>query len=151
MDFLKRTITIAIASVSPFIMLLCFGEKQSLSQYYTTDAHAIFILTNVLTAYFFLSLPEWKYSGVCLTLLTAFSVEHYQDFHNIIAIIFFVTAFIALYRAKRFIWYSWIYVACLSLLFISILWAEIAGILVLCAYHFHILIYKEILESNRAI
>ena len=41
------------------------------------------------TAYFFYLLPNWKVSGVLLFLLTAFPVNYFGQFHNILAVVFF--------------------------------------------------------------
>jgi hypothetical protein len=108
----------------------------------------LFILANVITSYFFFTIKEWRFPSYFLVLLTAFSIQSFPMTHNILAVLFFIAAGYSFYHIKRLKWYFVAYVSCLPLLSYSLLHAEIGGILVLCTYHAHILIYKQILMKS---
>ena len=148
MGFFVRLSAILIAAFTPFILITCFEQQESLSQYWATSGQPLFIITNVITAYFFFTIKEWRIPSYLLVSLTAFSVESFVITHNILAILFFAAGAYSLYQIKRLKWYFVAYVLCLPLLSYGLLHAEIGGILVLCAYHAHILIYKQILMKS---
>ena len=137
MGFFVRLAAILTAALTPFILILCFGQQNSLSQY-----------ANVITSYFFFTIKEWRTPSYFLVLVTAFSVQSFPMAHNILAILFFAAAGYSFYHVRRFKWYFVAFILCLPLLSYSLLHAEIGGILVLCAYHAHILIYKQILMKS---
>tara|TARA_R100001126_G_scaffold97101_1_gene70125 strand:+ start:192 stop:644 length:453 start_codon:yes stop_codon:yes gene_type:complete len=148
MGFFVRLAAILTAALTPFILMICFGQQNSLSQYWATKGQPLFITANIVTSYFFFTIKEWRSPSYILVLLTAFSVELFPLIHNILAISFFVAATYSLYQVKRFKWYLISFILCLPLLSYSILHAEIGGILVLSAYHAHVLIYKQILTKS---
>ncbi len=148
MGFFVRLAAILTAALTPFILITWFDQQESLSQYWATTGQPLFIIANVITAYFFFTIKEWRIPSYLLVSLTAFSVESFVVTHNILAILFFAAAGYSLYQIKRLKWYFVAYVLCLPLLSYSLLHAEIGGILVLCAYHAHILIYKQILMKS---
>jgi len=143
-----RLAAIGFAAITPFILMSFFGLKPSLSTYWNTDGQLLFIFTNIITSYFFFTIDEWRIPACLLVLVTVFSVDIFPDIHNIIAILFFASAAYSLFYIKRFKWYFIAFILCLPLLSYSLLHAEIGGILVLCAYHAHILIYKQILMKS---
>ena len=148
MGFFVRLAAILIAALTPFILIICFGQQNSLSQYWETSGQPLFITANVITSYFFFTIKEWRTPSYFLVLVTAFSVQSFPMAHNILAISFFAAAAYSLYQVKRFKWYFVTFILCLPLLSYSLLHAEIGGILVLCAYHAHILVYKQILMKS---
>jgi len=86
-----------------------------------------------------------------LLLLTAFSVPDHFWLHNIFAILFFVTCLVPLYIAKRFKYYLYIYlISVLFWVFNSFFWMETWGILTLCSYHLHLMLYKVHLLSRHS-
>lgn len=148
MGFFVRLAAILTAALTPFILITCFGQQNSLSQYWETSGQPLFIFANIITSYFFFTIKEWRMSSYLLVLLTAFSVQSFPMTHNILAILFFAAAGYSFYYIKRFKWYFVAFISCLPLLSYSLLHAEIGGILVLCTYHAHILIYKQILMKS---
>jgi len=148
LGFFVRLSAILIAALTPFILISCFEQQESISQYWATPGQPLFIIANVITSYFFFTIKEWRIPSYLLVSLTAFSVESFIVTHNILAILFFASAAHSLYQIKRLKWYFVAYVLCLPLLSYGLLHAEIGGILVLCAYHAHILIYKQILMKS---
>lgn len=145
---LIRLAAIGFAAITPFMLILFFGLESSLSTYWLTAGQPLFILANVITSYFFFTIKEWRMPSYLLVLLTAFSVQSFPMTHNILAVLFFIAAGYSFYHIKRLKWYFILFVSCLPLLSYSLLHAEIGGILVLCAYHAHILIYKQILMKS---
>ena len=148
MGFFVRLAAILTAALTPFILIICFGQQNSLSQYWETSGQPLFITANVITSYFFFTIKEWRTPSYFLVLVTAFSVQSFPMVHNILAILFFAAAGYSFYHVRRFKWYFVAFILCLPLLSYSLLHAEIGGILVLCAYHAHILIYKQILMKS---
>lgn len=148
MGFFVRLAAILTAALTPFILILCFGQQNSLSTYWLTAGQPLFIFANIITSYFFFTIKEWRLPAYLLVLVTAFSVQSFPMTHNILAVLFFIAAGYSFYHIKRFKWYFVAFILCLPLLSYSLLHAELGGILVLCAYHAHILIYKQILMKS---
>lgn len=149
-DFFRRLFVIVIAILQPFIIYFYCGELSSISQVWETNLQFLFIITNALVSYFFFELDEWKIPSSFLLLLTAFSVIDHFWLHNIFAILFFISCLIPLYLTKRLKFYLPIY-------FLSVLlwitngffWMETWGILTLCSYHLHLIIYRYLLLRKR--
>lgn len=141
-EFLVKLIVIIISFVYPFILLSVEGELGSISQYWNTPLQPLFITANVITAYFFFSLENWKLPSYFLVLLTAFSVQLYPITHDIIAVGFFVSCLLPLFRSRRFKFYCYFYLLSIVVgLIWGLLWLEIWGMFILCLYHSHTLIY----------
>jgi hypothetical protein len=150
-DFIRRLFVIVLAILQPFIIYFYCGELTSISQSWETDLQFLFILTNALVSYFFFELDEWKIPAMFLLLLTSFSVPDHFWIHNIFAILFFVTCLVPLYLTKRFKFYLPIYlISILFLVFNSFFWMEVWGILTLCSYHLHLMLYKVCLLSRHS-
>lgn len=141
-EFLVKFLVILISAIYPFILISIEGELVSISQYWNTSLQPLFIVANVMTAYFFFSIENWKIPSFFLVMLTAFSVKLYPISHDIIATLFFVSCLIPLFRSKRFRFYAYLYFISIPIgLLYGLLWLEIWGILVLCSYHLHSLIH----------
>lgn len=89
-------------------------------------------------------------------LLTAFSVEFYPNIHDVLAVVFFISALRAMIIPKRFLEYLWIYLfggtIALSKVFgfrYGILIGEVVSITALCLYHLELLIYRQSLVKKR--
>jgi hypothetical protein len=150
-DFIRRLFVIVLAILQPFIIYFYCGELQSLSQSWTTDLQFLFILTNALVSYFFFDLDEWKIPSMFLLLLTAFSVPDHFWLHNIFAILFFLSCLVPLYLTKRFKYYFYIYLISIFFwVFKGFFWMETWGILTLCVYHLHLMLYKVHLLSRHS-
>lgn len=155
-EFILKLLVILISALYPFILISVEGELVSISQYWNTSLQPLFIVANVMTAYFFFSIEYWKIPSFLLILLTAFSVKLYPITHNIIAISFFISCLSPLIRSKRFRFYIPLYITSIVIgYYWGLLWLEIFGIIVLCTYHLHSLIYttrlfykKEQIEKN---
>ena len=149
-DFITRMFVVVLAVLQPFIIYFYCGEINSISQSWSTELQFLFILTNALVSYFFFDLDDWKIPSMFLLLLTSFSVTDHFWLHNIFAILFFVTCLIPLYLTKRFKFYLSIYLlSILFLVFNGLFWMETWGILTLCAYHLHLIIYGYLLLNRR--
>jgi hypothetical protein len=74
-------------------------------------------------------------------LVTAFSVKLYPNTHNILAVLFFISCIYPLFKSKRLKFYGYLYLISpiIGILF-GLLYLEIYNIIILCAYHLHLLI-----------
>ena len=88
-NFILKIGIIFLSFITPFVMLFSYDKLDSISSYWDTPLQPLFILTNALTTYVFMDLPKWRLSGIFLFLLTIFSLEYYNNLHDIFAIIFF--------------------------------------------------------------
>lgn len=152
-DFWLKVTAIVLAIISPFILIFFGGEVlPSLSTYWKTDLQPLFIATNAITSYYMFSIKRWRMSSLFLLLLTAFSVELYPLFHNIISIIFFVTNLYPMFILKRFRWIMYVYLATIPIFFYSILWGEVIAIIILAIYHSAVLYnYRRIYKQRKSI
>lgn len=137
LEYLLKMTAAILAMSTPIICLLCYGYLNSISQYWNTEMQPLFIFSNVLTAYYFFSTSNWKLSSVLLILLTAFSIEWYPSLHNILAVSFFISNLIPLYKSKRFKYCMWIYLASIIILPFSLFFSEAIAICALCTFHIH--------------
>jgi hypothetical protein len=141
-EFIIKLLVIIVSFIYPFVLLSVEGVMKSISQYWNTPLQPLFITANVMTAYFFFSLDNWKLPSYFLVLLTAFSVQLYPVTHDVIATLFFISCLFPLLRSKRFKFYSWFYLLSILVgLKWGLLWLEIWGMFILCLYHLHTLIY----------
>ena len=144
-EYYLRMAVIFLAFLTPFIFLLTEGYLPSISSYWRTPLQPLFIISNASTSYyFFRSHSSWRIPAVFLLLLTAFSIDSYLIVHNIIAIFFFLSCLIPLYKTKHFKNCFWIYIISIIFLPYSITLGELLAISVLCIYHASMLykIYK---------
>ena len=148
MEFITRLMAIIFVLISPYVMMLCHGPVFSLSQYWNTPYQPVFILSNAITSYFLFSTPNWKIPSFFLMLLTAFSTTEYPNTHDMLAVAFFITCTYSLYKSHRFRYYLYIYITMTLIMPISMLWGEILSIMVLCAYHGHLILYKYYLDTR---
>ena len=130
-----RTLAIAMALIVPIICILTQGLLISYSKYWETPMQPLFILSNVITAYYFFEYERWKPSACFLVLLTAFSVTSFGPIHNILAVLFFTSCFVALVKSNHFGWTVIPYTTSLLLLSYNMMIAEILAIGVLSLYH----------------
>lgn len=141
-EYVVKILVILISALYPFILISIEGEMISISQYWNTSLQPLFIVANVMTAYFFFSIDDWKIPSFLLVFLTAFSVQLYPTTHDIIATLFFISCLFPLTRSKRFKFYTYFYLVSILIGFMwGLLWLEIWGILILCIYHLHNIIY----------
>tara|TARA_R110000803_G_scaffold188606_1_gene251069 strand:+ start:1519 stop:1992 length:474 start_codon:yes stop_codon:yes gene_type:complete len=136
-----RTLAIAMAIIVPIICISTQGLLRSYSQYWETPMQPFFIISNVVTAYYFFEYDRWKPSACLLLLLTAFSVSSYGTIHNVLAVLFFVSSFIALLKSNHYSWAVIPYTVALILLFFNMMLAETLAISVLALYH-GLILYK---------
>lgn len=149
-EFLIKILVILISALYPFVLISVEGELVSISQYWNTSLQPLFIVGNVVTAYFFFSIDNWKIPSFLLILVTAFSVKLYPITHNVVAIAFFLSCLIPLFKGKRFKAYIYLYFVSIFVgLMWGLLWLEIWGILILCSYHLHTLIYTMNIYSKK--
>lgn len=138
-EFLIRTIILISCFITPFTMLLSYGKLNSISAYWESPLQPLFIVSNALTTYIFVSLPKWRISAVFLFLLTIFSVEYYGMLHNIFAVGFFLFNLYPLFSIKRYRFLMIPYI--LSVIWLpDLFWVEVQAIIVLCLYHFLLLL-----------
>ena len=148
MEFLIRITSVVFVAISPIILVLGHGPLQSLSQYWETPYQALFILSNIITSYFFFSIPKWRTPSLFLLLLTAFSVEHHATIHNLLAVIFFITCAFTLSQTVRFKNYFYLFLLAMCIMPVSLLYGEIIGIIILAGYHGKLLMYKHRLDNR---
>ena len=130
-----RTLAIAVAIIVPIICISTQGLLISYSKYWETPMQPLFILSNVITAYYFFEYDQWKPSACFLLLLTAFSVTNFGPVHNVLAVLFFLSCFVTLVRSNHFGWTVIPYTASLLLLGYNMMIAETLAIGVLSLYH----------------
>lgn len=138
LGYILKILVILISAFYPFVLLSVEGELLSLSQYWNTSLQPLFIVANVMTAYFFFSLDDWRISSFFLVLLTAFSVKLYPETHNVVAVLFFLSCLYPLFKSKRYKFYGYLYLLSPIIgLIYGLLYLEIYSILILCGYHLH--------------
>lgn len=154
--FYLKLFTIVFVSICPYIISISEWPIISLSAAWTTPLQPLFILMNAATSYFFFLIPLWRLPAICLMLLTVFSVEFYPNIHDVLAVVFFISALRAMVIPERFLEYLWIYlfggVIALSKSFgfrYGVLIGEVVSITALCLYHLELLIYKQSLLKKR--
>lgn len=141
-EYIFKILVILVSLLYPFVLLSVEGELLSLSQYWNTSLQPLFIVANVMTAYFFFGIDNWRFSSFLLVLVTAFSVKLYPMIHNVVAIMFFLSCLYPLFKSKRFKFYSYLYLISPFVGLIGgILYLEIYSIIILCSYHLHGIIY----------
>lgn len=149
LDYYLRIIVILFAAISPFICLFTFGYLKSLSSYWNTPLQPLFIFANASTSYYLIKIDNWKIPAVFLVLLTAFSVEYYNNLHNILAILFFIVTVRPLRKSNNFRFCLKLYLSSLLLVPFSLFFAETLAILAMCIYHILILTKAYRLQSER--
>ena len=146
-NFILKIGIIFLSFITPFVMLFSYGKMNSISAYWDTPLQPLFILSNALTTYVFMDLPKWRLSGIFLFLLTIFSLEYYNDLHDIFAIIFFVVNIYPLYSLHKYRFVCIPYI--LSCIWLpDLFWFEVQAITILCLYHLTLLV-KVYKISNR--
>jgi hypothetical protein len=149
-EFLIKLLVIVVSFIYPFVLMSVEGELGSISQYWNTSLQPLFIAANVMTAYFFFSIDNWKLPSYFLVLLTAFSIQLYPVTHDVIATLFFISCLIPLFKTKRFKFYAYFYFFSIPIgLFWGLLWLEIWGMFILCSYHLHTLIYTMLVFHRK--
>ena len=135
-----RLIAILLAMFQPITILLVCGDLISISSSWQTVLQPLYIITNAITSYFLFSVNRWKLPSSLLLMLTAFSVDFTPIFHNILAILFFISCIPSLYSINRLKHYLWIYLSALPMLFLSgYFWFETIAIWTLCFYHLNLM------------
>lgn len=86
-----KFLVVIIAFIQPVIILNVLGCIGSISMSCESVLQPLFIFTNVATSFYFFQVDKWKIPALFLLLLTVFSVGVYPNFHNILAICFFVS------------------------------------------------------------
>jgi hypothetical protein len=143
-DFYKRLFVVFVAILQPFIIYGVCGSIGSISSSWETVLQPLFIITNAMVSYFFFDLPKWRIPAVSLLLLTAFPTTEYKTFHDIVAILFFITCLYPIFNLKRFRYYLLLYLFSLIVgLFFGLFWMETWGIITLCIYHLHLMLFTH--------
>lgn len=133
--------------IYPLIMLVWLGYKPSISVYFSSPAQFLFLLMNAGTSFYFISTNKWFLPGLFLLLLSCFSIEYYPMFHNIVAVLFFVTSIVSIFRSNRYKFIGVLILLTTPLLFYSLFWYEYVSILFICL--FHGLILQDIAKLQR--
>jgi hypothetical protein len=138
-EYWLKLFAILLASLTPVVCYMVFGYLPSFSAYWKTDAQPAFIISNVTTAYFLLGIAGWRLPAIFLILLTAFSTDRFCFFHDILAILFFISTFISIFKTDRYAFLLFFYIIGLILLPFSLLYAEFIFINIICVYHLIVL------------
>jgi len=150
-EFNVKLITIFLCLISPAVMIINNGILDSLSQYWGTPFQPLFIVSNIICSYFFFSLKNWKIPSFFLLLLTSFNWYEFQIAHNIFALCFYFSCMYCLFTNKRFVIYRYLYILSIVAYPYSILLGELISIVVLCCFHFQVLLYKNKLEKRNTL
>lgn len=134
-DLIYRILAMVLGIACPLIMISWFPEVKSLSGFFETEAVPLFIVMNIVTAYFFYLLPNWKISGVLLFLVTAVPLHYYKHLHDILAVLFFISCIFAVWKSNRYRFLIFPFMISISIIPFSLLWAEISGIYSICIFH----------------
>ena len=140
---ISKLLAVILAFLTPFILIIFNGPLGALSQYWNTPFQPLFIITNAMTSYFFFHFRSWWIPSIFLLGLTAFSYNQFPLFHNILAITFFLTSGYTLFKTKKYMRYFYIYLIALIIIPFNLLIGEILAVMGLCAYHFHMLLFKH--------
>ena len=130
-----RVLAMILGIFCPMVMIICYPDIKSLSGFWNTPMVPMFIIMNIVTAYFFYLLPNWKFAAVVLFLLTAFPIGFFDTFHNILAVLFFVACMYAIAQSTRYSWLVFPFIIAIIIAAKSLFWAEVVSIYVICAYH----------------
>ncbi len=136
-----RTLALLLAVVAPFACVAAYGWTDSYSQYWNTPLQPVFVLSNIVTAYYLFDSEKWKVPAIFLILLISFSVEKYLQMHNWMAVCFFVGCLGPLWITNHFRWILWPYLACIAVVFYDMLLAELIAISCLVLFH-GLMLYK---------
>jgi hypothetical protein len=148
-EYYLRFLVILFAALSPLICLFSYGYMPSLSQYWDTPMQPLFIIANAATSYYLIGLKNWRLSSILLILLTAFSVEYYNDLHNILAVLFFIATIFPLVKINNFKFCLKIYLSSILLVPFSMFFAEFVAIFAMCIYHILSLNKLRKIQENR--
>jgi len=136
-----RTSALLLALIAPLACIAIYGWEYSYSQYWETPLQPLFILSNIITAYYLFDSERWKVPAIFLVLLIGFSVEDYVSIHNLMAVCFFLACVVPLTTTNHFKWILKPYLACTILVFYDMLLAEILSIACLVLFH-GLMLYK---------
>lgn len=149
-EFHVKLFTVFISVITPFVMISSGEILGSISQYWGTVYQPLFIISNIMCSYFFFSLKEWKIPSLCLILLTGFNHYQFNTFHNIFAVCFYLACLHSLFKNKRFIIYRFLFISSILFYPYSIILGEIISIIILCSYHFRVILFKEKLMGMKS-
>lgn len=136
LGYYLRMAVIFLAFITPIIFFLKEGFLPSLSNYWRTSLQPLFIITNAATSYYFFgSHNRWRIPAVFLLLLTAFSIDSYPRVHDSLAVLFFISCLVPLYKTKHYKNFFWAYVCSVLFILINITLGESLAIFVLCIFH----------------
>jgi hypothetical protein len=133
-----------VASVTPILIFLFSGQHHSLSKSWGTPLEPLFIFNNAITSYYLYSSDRWKVSSVLLLAITALSVNSYPVCHNVIALLFFMSAGWSMFRSSRSFPFLVVYLIGSIFLPIQMFLGETLMIYSMVLYHFYVwmIVYK---------
>lgn len=145
-----RISAIGLAAATPLACIAVAGLHSSYSYYWITPMQPLFILANVITAYYFFQSDKWKAPSTLLILLTAFSVADYPLMHNIFAVAFFLSCCEPLFNCNHFRWLFIPYVVSVLACGYQMMIGETIAILILSIYH-GLMLHKQVklLKTNK--
>jgi hypothetical protein len=147
-EFYSKLLLIISIALSPIICYLLVGYRSSYSMYFLTEAQPLFIIGNVMTAFYLHKIKDWELPAFTIILVLTFSVDKYPMMHNILAVFFFVQAMFIIYKKGRNVTILIPYVLSLSLAAISLFYAEVAAIIVLCTHHaINLFKFKKVIKK----
>ena len=149
-EFHVKVFAVFLAAISPFILIATHGSLGSISQYWDTNMQPLFIISNIITSYFFFTLKNWRVPSFFLLLLTAFSWDQYSLVHDLFAVLFFSTCLWSLWNSKRFLIFFFMMWGGVIVMPFSLLWGEIISIWVLCGFHLKVLVYQKKLLKRKS-
>lgn len=137
----KRTklLVIMLALLNLLVLPLFIEDLKSLSWSWVTAWQPMFILSNAATSYYMYSSGRWRWPGLFLMMLTAFSVEMYPALHYIFSGGFFLACIGPMLYDKRLRSYAIPYILTLPVFWYDIMLAEFLAVAILLGYHSHLL------------
>lgn len=149
-EFYFKLALLICTALCPIVCYLLVGYQDSYSKYFLTNAQPIFIISNVVTAYYLHKIKDWEIPALLIILVLTFSVDKYPIVHNVLAVLFFIKCLIIIYEKSRYRNIIYFYLMSLILLPISLFYVEVVLIYILCIYHaINLFRYKNLKECQK--
>ena len=139
-----------LSMVMPWILIIFSGTKlTSLSEYFYTPLGPFFICVLSLVSYLLFTLPKWIPSAILLFIVLMFPNRDYPLIHNSAAILFFISAALAILFDKKHVWMGWMMILFSPIVLFDLFVVEFIMIMIISSYHLTILSnIKKILKRR---
>jgi len=148
LEITSRYFILLLALTAPLYCIYSFGLLSSYSQYWTTPMQPLFIIANILTAYYMFNFKVWRIPSILLMLITFFPLFTFNITHNSLAVLFFLSCLVPLFKSKRYTYIKWVYLAGALVMFKNLMVGEWISIFAITLHHF-LLLTKSIMLDNK--